>query len=127
LESTVAKKIESFRDLKVWQAAFALSVAAYRLTATFPRTEQFGMTSQLRRCSIAVASNIAEGYGRGSRADYLRFLKIARGSLFELETQLQLSEAVGLASSHSLARVQPLVMDCNMLLAGLIRRLEQRS
>ncbi|HZW07202.1 MAG TPA: four helix bundle protein [Phycisphaerales bacterium] len=121
----MAKRIESFRDLRVWQAAFALSVEVYRLTAAFPKSEQFALTSQLRRSSIAVPSNIAEGYGRGSRADYLRFLKIARGSLYEMETQLRLAEAVGFAKNDALRKVEPLVRDCAMLLAGLVRRLEQ--
>ncbi|MDP1663006.1 MAG: four helix bundle protein [Phycisphaerales bacterium] len=121
----MTKKIESYRDLRVWQAAFALSVEVYQLTAVFPKSEQFALTSQLRRSSISVPSNIAEGYGRGSRADYLRFLKIARGSLYEMETQLRLAEAVGFAKSGALRKVEPLVIDCAMLLAGLVRRLEQ--
>jgi len=80
--------IESFRDLIAWQKAYALGVNVHRFATGLPNSEQFGLAAQLRRGSVSIASNIAEGYGRGSRADYIRFLKIARGGLYELDTQL---------------------------------------
>ena len=123
----MASKIESFRDLRVWQAAFAMGVEIHRLTRAFPAAERFGLTSQLRRASIGVASNIAEGYGRGSRSDYLRFLKIARGSLFEVETQLDFAAAFGFAKPPAEVVVRQHCLDCNKMLAGLIRRLESAS
>jgi four helix bundle protein len=72
----------------VWQRAVQMTVAIYKLTEQFPKTEVFGLSSQLRRASVSVASNIAEGYGRGTRGEYVHFLGMARGSNCELQTQL---------------------------------------
>jgi four helix bundle protein len=74
----------SFKDLVVWQRAVQLSLAIYKLTSSFPDSERFGLTNQLRRASVSIASNIAEGYGKVSRGEYLLFLGHARGSNFEL-------------------------------------------
>jgi four helix bundle protein len=93
---------ESFKDLQVWQRAVQLSLAIYKLTSSFPPSEQFGLTSQLRRASISVASNIAEGYGKSSKGEYLSFLGHARGSNGEVQTQLIISEGLGFGSEQSL-------------------------
>jgi four helix bundle protein len=77
---------ESFRDLSVWQRAIELTVGVYQLTAAFPDSERFGLTSQLRRAAVSIASNIAEGYGRATKGEYLQFLGHARGSVSEVET-----------------------------------------
>ncbi len=77
----------SFKDLVVWQRAVELSVEIYRLTAVFPASERFGLVDQLRRASVSIASNIAEGYGRQTRGEYVQFLGIARASNCELQTQ----------------------------------------
>jgi four helix bundle protein len=106
-ERRMGGSVTSYKELRVWQEGLALSLLVYRLGAKFSKGEQFGLTSQVRRSAVSVPSNIAEGYGRGSRVEYLRFLKIARGSLFELE------------------KVEASITVCNKLLAGLIRRLEQ--
>ena len=82
--------ILSYRDLEVWQQAMDLVEAVYRLTADLPDTERYGLRSQTQRAAVSIPSNIAEGFGRGSAADYARFINIARGSLMELETQLAL-------------------------------------
>lgn len=79
---------ESFRNLVVWQRAIEMTVQIYKLTSEFPNSERYGLVSQLRRASVSVASNIAEGYGRSSRGEYLLFLGHARGSNSEVETQL---------------------------------------
>jgi four helix bundle protein len=79
----------SYRDLVVWQKAVALVTDTYRVTSKFPREEQFGLTSQVRRCSVSTPSNIAEGQGRLSEKEFRYFLGQARGSLMELETQFQ--------------------------------------
>jgi four helix bundle protein len=79
---------DSFRDLIVWQRAVQMTVAIHKLTDQFPKAEIFGITSQLRRAAVSVASNIAEGYGRGTRGEYVHFLGMARGSNCELQTQL---------------------------------------
>ena len=83
--------LKSYRDLLVWQKAIEPAILIYRLSDAFPRTETYGLTSQIRRASVSVPSNIAEGYGRGSRKEYLQFLFVAQGSLKELETQPILS------------------------------------
>jgi four helix bundle protein len=77
---------ESFRDLSVWQRAIELTVGVYQLTAAFPDSERFGLTSQLRRAAVSIASNIAEGYGRATKGEYIQFLGHARGSVSEVET-----------------------------------------
>jgi 23S rRNA-intervening sequence protein len=77
----------TYRDLEVWQAATQLALQVYRLTAVFPKDERYGMTSQMRRAAVSVASNIAEGKGRSSDKELVQFLCHSRGSLFEIETQ----------------------------------------
>jgi four helix bundle protein len=81
--------MKSYRDLIVWQKAMSLVVDVYKITEYFPDAEKFGLTSQIKRCSVSIPSNIAEGYGRNYTKDYIRFLQIARGSLFECQTQLE--------------------------------------
>ena len=81
--------------LEVWRDAMDLVEAVYRMTSSFPDSERFGLTSQMRRAAVSVPSNIAEGAARRSRADYLRFLGIARGSLSELDTQIQIADRLG--------------------------------
>jgi len=80
----------SSKDLRAWQDAKALAVQTYRVTEAFPKSELFGLTSQMRRADVSIASNIAEGQGRSSKPDFTRFLRISRGSLLELETQLEI-------------------------------------
>ena len=85
----------SFKELVVWQRAVELSIEIYNLTASFPNSEQFGLSNQLRGASVSIASNIAEGYGRTTRGEYLQFLGHARGSLCELQTLLIIAKALG--------------------------------
>jgi four helix bundle protein len=87
-------KIQSYRDLKVWQEAVNLAEICYCFTKNFPKEELYGMTSQIRRASVSIAANIAEGYGRKTRGEYIQFLYIAQGSLKELETHLLISQRV---------------------------------
>ncbi len=87
---------ESFKDLVVWQRAVELSLALYKLTTSFPASEQFGLTSQLRRASVSIVSNIAEGYGKSTKGEYLVFLGHARGSIFEVQTQLVIAGGLDL-------------------------------
>ena len=102
--------IKSFQDLRVWQVGMDIATGCYFLTRSFPREEQFGMTSQIRRAASSIPANIAEGYGRQNRNEYLQFLRIAKGSLKELETHLLLSARVGLTSEDAIA---PLLTLCN--------------
>ncbi|MDB9506783.1 four helix bundle protein [Microcystis aeruginosa CS-338/01] len=87
-------KIQSYRDLRVWQESVNLAESCYRLTKTFPKEELYGMTTQIRRASVSIAANIAEGYGRKTRGEYIQFLYIAQGSLKELETHWLISQRV---------------------------------
>ena len=118
--------ISSYRDLRVWQDAMTLAERSYQLTAGFPRTEMFGLTSQIRRAAASIAANIAEGHGRENTGSFVQFLRIAQGSLKEVETHLILSERVGLADR---AAVEPLVERCEALgrqMRALIRSLQRR-
>jgi four helix bundle protein len=84
------------RDLIVWQKGMTLAVDVYQLTSTFPRSEVFGLSAQMRRSAISIISNIAEGAGRRTTKDFIAFLHVARGSLAELETQILLAQRLGL-------------------------------
>lgn len=118
-------EIKSYRDLVAWQKAFALGIGVYRLTKMLPDAERFGLISQLRRGAVSVASNIAEGYGRQSTVDYIRFLRIARGSLYELDTQMLFAVELGYVEAEVCAPLQDQLNECGRILAGLIRSLEQ--
>jgi four helix bundle protein len=87
-------RLRSHRDLRVWQSAFELVVAVYRATESFPASERFGLTSQIRRCAVSIPANIAEGYGRNNRGEYTQFLGIASGSIAELDTHILLAQAL---------------------------------
>jgi len=102
-----------------------LSYELYRLTGTFPDSEKFGLVSQLRRAGVSVPSNIAEGFGRGSRQDYGRFLRIARGSLHEIDTQLMLARRLRLIDNADFERVEQLHVSCIQLVSGLLRSLDR--
>jgi four helix bundle protein len=117
-------EVRSYRDLQVWQRAMDVAVGTYELTKAYPRDELFGLTSQSRRAAASIAANIAEGYGRASRPSYLNFLRIARGSLKELETHLILAERVGLLGSGATAPLLDQTDEVGRMLHGLITRVE---
>lgn len=98
--------VQSFRDLRVWQSAMDLVVEVYELTRTLPQSEVYGISSQLQRATVSIPANIAEGHTRRSLKEYMHFLSIARSSLAEVETYLELIGRVGYAPS---ARIQPLL------------------
>ena len=85
--------MNSYRDLIVWQKAMVLVTLVYKLSKKFPEDEKFGLTSQIKRSSVSIPSNIAEGYGRKYSKDYSRFLQMARGSLYECQTQFEIAKA----------------------------------
>ena len=116
--------IQHFQDLQAWQKSYELVLAIYRFTARFPVEERFGLTQQLRRAAVSVPSNIAEGWGRQSRPDFLRFLQIARGSVYEVRTQLKLSIDLGYATQ--IESPLGLVGDVDRLLNALIRSLRDK-
>jgi four helix bundle protein len=115
--------VRTFRDLIAWQKAMELAKLVYRATQDMPPDERFGLTAQMRRAAVSVPSNIAEGHGRETRPDYLRFLRVARGSLMELQTQLTLAEELGFMNIAPPAI--ELVREVDRVLQGLIRSLEQ--
>ncbi|MDR3762873.1 MAG: four helix bundle protein [Acidobacteriota bacterium] len=92
----------SYRDLIVWQKAKALAIFVYRITEEFPKQEIFGLTAQMRRSAVSIPSNIAEGQGRNSKTDFMRFLCIARGSLLELATQIEIALELQLGNQEGL-------------------------
>jgi four helix bundle protein len=116
-------QITSYRDLLVWQQAMDLAVAVYEISRDWPREELYGLTSQARRASVSVAANIAEGYGRDNRGSYVHFLKMAQGSLKEVETDLLLAERVGLAV-HNLPQALDQCESVGKLLRLLVMKLE---
>lgn len=113
----------SFKDLVVWQKAVHLSSIIYRLSASFPTSEQFGLTSQLRRAAVSIASNIAEGYGRATTGEYIQFLGHARGSNCELQTQLILANSLGFCSRESCEPAEKLSAEVSRMLNSLINKL----
>ncbi|MES1200655.1 MAG: four helix bundle protein [Pseudomonadota bacterium] len=114
----------SYQDLLAWQQAVDLVASAYRATRAWPKDELYGLTAQVRRAATSVPANIAEGYGREHRRSYVHFLRIAQGSLKELETHLIVSKRIEIATEETIA---PLLAQCasvGKLLRLLIRKLE---
>jgi four helix bundle protein len=122
----VGETIRSYRDLRIWQDAMSLSVACYELTRAFPRDEMYGMTSQIRRSATSIAANIAEGHGRENTGSFIQFLRIAQGSLKELETHLILSERVGLTASTGINEVLGSCESLGRQLRALLRSLQRK-
>ena len=116
-----------YRELVVWQQAMELVKQIYSATKAFPRDEIYGLTSQLRRASVSVASNIAEGQGRDSRPEFCQFLSKARGSLMEIETQLLISTELGYVNRISSDALLASATRVGRLLNGLMRSLKARS
>ena len=119
-------KIKSFRDLVVWQKAMDLVERVYRITGDFPAEERYALTSQLRRAAVSVPSNVAEGYGRHSTADYIRFLQIALGSLNELQTQLELGIRLGFVETDVVESEFELGTEIEKMLVSLIAKLHTK-
>lgn len=114
---------EGYRDLIVWQRSMWFAEAVYVLTRDYPREEQFGLTSQTRRAAVSIPANIAEGYGRGTRAAYASFLRIARGSLREVETHLLLAERLAIADTGSTAPLLGTADEIGRMLHAMIQKL----
>ena len=114
------KTIKSYRDLEVWKKAMDLTVAIYQLTEAFPESQRYGLASQIQRAAVSVPSNIAEGYGRGHRKEYLHHLWMANGSLKELETQLTLAVRLGFAEKIIATAIWSDTKDIGIMLRKLI-------
>jgi len=115
--------VQDFTKLKVWQRAHEVTLAVYRLTADFPRTETYGLTSQMRRCSSSIGANIAEGCGRGSNADLARYLQMAMGSASELQYHLLLSRDLKFLAVSEHDELSASVVEIRRMLAALIAKL----
>lgn len=116
------KKIKSFTDLKVWQKGHELVLMIYDITKTFPQFEQFGLTDQMRRSSSSVTSNVAEGFGRQTYKDKIKFYYMAQGSLTELKNKLLISHDVGYLKDKDFKKVSEKTNDVHGLLQGLIKK-----
>ena len=123
----MAPGIKSYRDLLVWQKGIDLVVVTYRATTQFPKSETYGLISQIRRAATSIPANIAEGYGRGSRKDYAQFLFIAQGSLKELETHFIVSEKLAYLTSAQTERVLSQTDELGRMLGALIRKLKSAT
>lgn len=118
--------MSDFKKLSVWEKAHLLTLGVYKSTEGYPRTEVFGLTSQMRRASSSIGCNIAEGLGRGSDGELARFLRIAIGSANELEYQLLLSRDLKYLSCESFERLQRDTSEVGRMLTGFLHKVEQR-
>ncbi len=116
--------MKDFRQLKVWEKAHVFALAVYKITKSFPKNEVYGLTSQIRRASASIPTNIAEGCGRDSDADLARFLQISMGSSSEAEYLLLLSRDLGLMSNDEYEQLNPEIVEIKRMLSGLIKTLK---
>lgn len=119
--------ISSHKELIVWQKGVALVLLVYKLTKKFPREEIFGLTAQIRRASISIPSNIAEGRSRGTRKDFIHFLRIAYGSGAELETQLTIAKSLGFGTETDYNKIEQLLVEVLKMLNSMLSKLEASS
>jgi four helix bundle protein len=117
----------SFRDLRMWQQAIELALSVYRFSEAFPKHEVYGLSQQMRRAAVSVASNIAEGKGHRSDKEFRHFLFHARGSLMELETQILLAGKLQYLSAEQSALLQGTATQVGRSLTGLINSLNSRA
>ena len=118
--------LKNFKELNVWRKAYELCLNIYKITKNFPLEERYGLTSQIRRASVSVPSNIAEGYGRKTKREYTQALYIAYGSNCELETQIMLCGDLGFISTENLESLLGSVGEVERMLKGLIKSLERK-
>ncbi len=119
--------IQSFRDSIAWKKSMELSVGVYNATRSFPKEEMFGLTSQLRRASVSIASNIAEGQGRMTSGEFAHFLGMARGSALEVETQLELAKMLGLGKPQEIEEMQAAATELVKILNAILTNLRGRK
>lgn len=117
--------ISSYKDLIVWQRSIELVKEVFVVTAKFPKSELYGIISQMRRAAVAIPSNIAEGYGRRSTKSYIQFYAIAYGSALELETQILISRELGLAHPDQFKKVDSLLLEVCKMLNAMITKLKK--
>ncbi|MBY8963847.1 four helix bundle protein [Flavobacterium sp. D11R37] len=115
--------VQSYKDLLVWQKGIQLVKLVYTVLQDFPKDEVFGLQSQMKRAAVSIPSNIAEGWGRSSKPNYIQFLRIARGSLFELETQLIIAKELGFVGELKFNELISLITEESKMLNAFIRTL----
>ena len=115
--------VKSYRDLLVWQKSYALTLVVYKATSAFPSTEVFGLTSQLRRAAVSIPANIADGCGRHSRPEFLRFIAIAQGSAGEVDTLLALAHDLTYLDSETGQQLAEQITEIGKMLSGLRKSL----
>jgi len=118
--------MKTYRDLQIWQKSMSLVTEIYKISKAFPRDEAYGLTSQMRRCAISIPSNMAEGYGRNSINEYLYFLRIATGSLYELQTQMEISMNLYYLNRDEFDKLYELSREIERMLSSLIRKLSSK-
>jgi four helix bundle protein len=119
--------LKNFKELKVWQKSYNLCLKVYKITKKFPKTEVYSLTSQMRRAALSTPCNIAEGYGRKTTPDYLRFLYMSYGSICELETQILLSGDLEYIETESLSELQSDIGEVERMLKALIKSIERKN
>jgi len=119
--------INSYRDLMVWQAAMSLAESVYAVSGDFPRSETYGLTSQVRRAIVSVAANIAEGHGRETTGAFVQFLRMAQGSLKEAETHVILAQRLEFATSEDAGELLTSCDELGRMLRALIRSLQEKA
>ena len=119
--------VSRFRELKAWQLGMDLAERVYLITDSFPKSEIYGLTSQIRRCAVSVPSNLAEGHGRTSAKEFLQFIAISFGSICELETQILLSHRLKYISSQDSDTVLALPIETSKTIRGLQKAIKERT
>lgn len=117
-------KIKTYRDLLTWQKSLALVTEIYRVSRSFPKDEVYGLAQQMRRSAVSIPSNIAEGYGRNSTSDYVRFLHVASVSLYELQTQAEIALNLRYLKKSDFDKLYESSRKIERMLSSLIRKLE---
>lgn len=120
-------EIKSYQDLLIWQKGKEITLKVYQLTNSFPKEELYALTSQIRRCSISIPSNIAEGWGRGTDKNIINFLSISKGSLYELETQLIIAFDLKYINEIQLNEILILTNEVSKMIVSLISKIKLRN
>ena len=115
--------MKSYRDLIVWQKSMNWVTLVYKISEVFPESEKFGLVSQIKRSSVSVPSNIAEGYGRNYKKDYAKFLQIARGSLYECQTQIEIAVNLNFIKREQIQDASDLSIEIEKMLNSLVNKL----
>lgn len=126
-EQGQAEPVRSYRELAGWQRAMDLVEGVYKASQQWPKEEAFGLVSQIRRAAVSVPANIAEGQGRRSPNEFIRFLNIATGSLFEVETHLLIAQRLQFVDEQTVVRLLAISAETGRIINGLIRKQRQKT